>query len=294
MTPALADIPRLSRSRQLELAARRVVEGLYAGRHRSPYTGPATEFADHRPYMAGDDLRSVDWKAYARSDHLLIRRYREERDLPLALIVDTSASMDYGTPAKHDWAGTAAAALGLLACDQGDRVRLVAGAAGLDAVSPELGGAAGAAKLVAHLAELSAQGASDLPGLCTALGRRIERRTLVVLLSDGLTDATAWARPLGALTARGHDVAVIQILDRSEVALPETWRLSRFEDPEGQVPTMTCDAAAVKRTYDAAMAAHIDACRAMLAGCRADHVLAITDQDVSDVLGVWLQQRKRR
>ena len=297
--PGIATIPRLSQAAGLELAARRIVEGLYVGRHRSPYTGPATEFNDHRAYQPGDDLRSVDWKAYGRSDHLLIRRYREERDLPLALVLDTSASMAYGAqrngaPDKSTWAGLAAAVLGLLALDQSDRVRLVAGSADIEQCSAEHGGAAGAAALVYALAELTWRGAGDLPRLLTGLGGRLTRRTLVVVISDLICSPAELVRPLGALAARGHDLAVIQVLDRAEISLPADWGLSRLSDPEGRISPLTCDADAAKDGYDEAVRGHLAECRRVVAGCRGDHVLGVTDQPVVDVLGGWLHRRRVR
>lgn len=294
MTLGLGDIPRLANAADLELAARRIVEGLYAGRHRSPYTGSAVEFSDHRAYQPGDDLRAVDWKAFARSDHLLIRRYHEERDLPLVLVVDRSASMAYGNPGKAAWADLAAAALALLAIDQGDRVRLACGAAGLDRVSPEVGGPAGIARLLAQLAAAPSAGASDLPRLVDELARRLERRTVVVLISDLLVDPATLAVPLGALAARGHELTAIQVLDRSEVDLPAAWGLSALADPEGATSPLTCDAAAAKPAYDALMQTHIAACRGLFAACRGDHQLAVTDEDVAGVLGGWLRRRRRR
>ena len=287
---APAAIPRLSQG-SLELAARRAVEGLYAGRHRSPFTGSAVEFSDHRPYQPGDDLRAVDWKAYGRCDHLLIRRYREERDLPLVLVLDTSASMDYGEPHKGEWARLALAALTLLAIDQGDRVRVV-----IDGVSAtgELGGPGALPQVCAALDAVRWQGRGDAAVGAVKLASLLTRRTLVVFLSDLLADPATLARPFGALAGRGHELAVIQVLDRSELALPEAWGACAIRDPEGRVPDLACDAPTAKVAYDAAMQAHLTALRQTFAGCRADHHLVATDQAVADALGAWLHRRRRR
>jgi len=291
-------VPRLAQAGTLELAARRTVQGLYAGRHGSPYAGPAVEFHDHRPYLPGDDLRSVDWKAFARSDHLLIRRHREERDLPLVLVLDTSASMDYRGgetgPTKREWALLAAAALALLAFDQGDRVRMAYGASSLDGLGPERGGAAGLAPLLTELGGLRWSGAGDLPRLLGTLGGQLRRRALVIVLSDLLGDVHAFSRALGALAARGHDLAAVQVLDPSELSLPEAWGRSRLSDPENVAPAVDCDSAAAKTTYDAAMRVHLAACRRAAAASRADHLLADTARPVGEVLGAWLHARGRR
>ncbi len=287
---ASATIPRLSQG-ALELAAKRAVEGLYAGRHRSPFTGSAVEFSDHRPYQPGDDLRSVDWKAYGRSDHLLIRRYREERDLPLVLVLDASASMDYGEPHKGEWARLALAALALLAIDQGDRVRVVVD--GMP-VTGELGGPGAVPQVSTALDAVRWQGRGDAAAGATALAAWLTRRTLVVFISDLLGDPATLARPFGALAGRGHELAVIQVLDRSELALPAAWGACAIRDPEGRVPDLACDAVSAKAAYDAAMQAHLTAVRQSLAGCRADHHLIATDQDVANALGAWLHRRRRR
>lgn len=290
----IADTPRLAQSGQLELAARRVLEGLRAGRHRSPYLGPATEFADHRPYLAGDDLRTVDWKAYARSDHLLVRRYREERDLPLLLLVDSSASMDYGEPRKADWAVLAAATLGLLAVDQGDRVALAAGGDGLAEIHAAAGGPPAAQALCARLAGLRFRGGTDLARTLQTLAQQLRRRSLVVLLSDALVEPAPLARAFGALGARGHEGALLQVLDRSELSLPADWGEVRLEDPELGGAAVALDSAAAKAGYDARMARHIEEIARACAGCRVEHVLALTDRAVADALGAWLHRRRRR
>ena len=128
MALAPHEVPRLHAS-ACELAARRALEGLRGGRHRSPFHGSAVEFSDHRAYLPGDDLRHLDWRILARRDQYLTRRYREERSLPLALVLDASASMDWGEPGKLDHARILCASLGLLALAQGDEVRLSSGAA---------------------------------------------------------------------------------------------------------------------------------------------------------------------
>jgi uncharacterized protein (DUF58 family) len=279
----LAAVPRLA---DLELSARRVVEGLYAGRHRSPYAGAAVEFADHRPYQPGDDLRLIDWRVAARRDTLLLRRHHEERDLPLALLLDTSASMAYGSPTKHDHARLAAAALGLLAIEQGDRLRLITDHSDDACTTPTA--------LCAHLDRCPATGAAALAQLCDRAATRLRRRTLVVVFSDLLTDPALCGAALGRLAGRGHDLALIQVLDRSELALPADWGRCQLRDPEGQLPERACDASAVKDAYDAAMQDHLAACRRMAHAVQADHVLLPTDVSVAQVLGDWLRRRVTR
>ncbi|MEK7415556.1 MAG: DUF58 domain-containing protein [Planctomycetota bacterium] len=289
----LSEVPRLW-SGGLELAARRMVEGLRAGRHRSPSLGPAAEFHDHRAYMPGDDLRSVDWKAYARSDRLLLRRHREERDLPLVLLVDTSASMDFGTPTKRAWATLAAATLAVLACDQGDRVRLVGGDAQVTSWHADASGPAGAARVCHALDQLVPGARSDVAGMLMAVGARLERRALVVLLSDLLCEPTSLGRACGALSARGHEIATIQIHDPAEAALPAAWGSCMLTDPEGVAVSRACDTSLIKAEYDVAWRRHLADLAMALAASRVDLVSAPTDRGVADVLGGWLHRRTKR
>lgn len=288
----LAATPRLARQGGLELTARRVLDGLYAGRHRSAFHGSSIDFAEHRPYQPGDELRTIDWRAFARTDRLLIRRFHDDRQLPLALIVDTSASMGYGAPDKLATTQLAAAVLGLLAIDQGDAVRLLGSVVGT--WSGDLGGAAGAARLAESLEATTARGTGDLAQVLRATGDQLTRRSLVVLISDLLCDVGPLVQPAADLAARGHELAVIQVLDRTEVELPAGWGRVTMLDPEGAEQPFSCDTGEARDAFAQAMAAHIAQCRAVFTGVRADHVLFISDEPAAQVLGSWLERRRRR
>jgi uncharacterized protein (DUF58 family) len=287
----LSQTPRLARG-GIELAARRVLEGLYAGRHRSAFHGSSIDFAEHRPYQPGDELRAIDWRAFARTDRLLIRRFHDDRQLPLVLVPDTSASMAYGEPAKHDTARLAAASLGLLALDQGDAVRICAGPRA--SWTAELGGAVGGVRLGQTLENLVASGVGDLPAQLASMGDQLTRRSLVVVLSDLLCELAPLAAAAADLGVRGHEVAVIQVLDRSEVELPAAWGRVTMIDPEGHEQPFSCDTAEARAAYDAAMADHLAACRTACVSVDADHVLLVGDEPIAQVLGAWLERRRRR
>ncbi|MBA3697259.1 MAG: DUF58 domain-containing protein [Planctomycetes bacterium] len=287
-----ANTPRLARQGGLELTARRVLEGLYAGRHRSAAHGSSIDFAEHRPYQPGDELRTIDWRAFARTDRLLIRRFHDDRQLPLVMVVDHSASMAYGEPAKHDTALLIAAALGLLAIDQGDSVRLL----GDDRQAPtaDLGGAMGATRLMQVLESSRPVGACDLLAILRSAADSLTRRSLVVVVSDLLCEVAPLMPAAADLAARGHELAVIQVLDQTEVALPAEWGRVTMTDPEGREEPFSCDTADAQSAYDRAMAAHVGECRNLLAGVRADHLLMTTNQALAQVLGAWLERRRRR
>lgn len=292
-TPTLlARVPRLGRQGGLELVARRVLEGLYAGRHRSAFHGSSIDFAEHRPYQPGDELRAIDWRAFARTDRLLIRRFHDDRQLPLALMLDTSASMVYGEPTKHETAILAAAALGLLAIDQGDSVRVLAGPA--TQWTGDLGGAMGATRVAQVLETTKNAGVCDLPAMLRQASDLLTRRSLIVLISDLLCELGPLIPAVADLAARGHDVAAIQVLDRTELALPAEWGRVTMTDPEGREAPFSCDAAEARSAFDEAMAAHVGQCRSALTSARADHQVLVSDEDLAQVLSGWLQRRRRR
>jgi uncharacterized protein (DUF58 family) len=291
MTLMARDVPRLPAA-ALELAARRALEGQRGGRHRSPFHGSAVEFSDHRAYQPGDDLRHLDWRILARRDQLLTRRYREERSLPLVLVLDTSASMAWEDKFNH--ATICLAALGLLALSQGDEVRIVTSATAVQAITEPLCGEAATAEMCRRLAAAPAA-AGDSVQVIASCAARLPRRHLIVLASDLLdAEPAALARALGAAHARGHECAVLQILTRAELDLPAAWGACAVSDPEGRTAAFACDASVAKRAYDAAIAGHVEACARACAASHTDHRLAITDEAAVAIIGRWLAARRAR
>ena len=288
----MASTPRLGRQGGLELTAQRVLDGLYAGRHRSARHGSSIDFAEHRPYQPGDELRTIDWRAFARTDRLLIRRFHDDRQLPVALIVDHSASMAYGEPSKHHTALVTAAAIGLLAIDQGDSVRVLA--EGTSTWTADLGGAMGATRLAQVLEASKPAGMGDLATVLRSTAERLTRRCLVVVLSDLLCEIAPLLPPAAELATRGHELAVIQVLDPTELDLPAEWGRVTMTDPEGREQPFSCDTAQAHAAYNQMMAAHVAECRHALTGVRADHLLMTSGQPVAQVLGAWLEHRRRR
>lgn len=282
---ASADVPRFARGQGLELAARQAVDGLYAGRHRSPRFGSSMDFADHRPYQDGDELRAIDWKVYARSDRLLVRRWHDDRQLPVALLLDTSASMAYGAPAKGDIARLTAAILGLLALDQKDKLRLFL-AAKTERYEPR-----DAVHLCATLGLVSDAGSGAAAQVLGTATQRLQQRHLLVVFSDFLDDLTALSLSLSELIAKGHEVACVQILDRTELSLPVAWGPSRFTDPEQTHPTIDGNANDLSEAYADALRDHQRLLMALCAEAGADHLIIPTDGNIVEILGSWLARR---
>jgi uncharacterized protein (DUF58 family) len=289
----LGRTPRLSRAHGLELAARRRLAGAWAGRHRTALIGSSLDPAEHRDYQPGDDLARIDWKAYARSDRLTVRRFHDERQLPLCVLLDDSASMAYGTPTKAEVAQLLAAMLALLALDQGDAVRVAPGgeAAGW---TPWLGGPSGAVAACTRLVAVAQRPRYDPAAALALAATRLERRCLIVLISDLLDPPEALADSAAQAAARGHEVACWRVLDRSELDLPAAWGDCLLSDPEQDTEPVPCSAAQAKAGYDRAFAAHAGELHRRLAGARADLALLRCGDDPGHALAGWLAARRLR
>lgn len=247
----------LARLHHLEVAARRIVEGLQTGAHRSPHKGHSVDFADHRPYVAGDDLRHLDWKVLGRSDRLVLKRYEAETDFACLLAVDGSASMSYrgdrAAISKWRYASALAATLARLVLNQNDRVGLIIFS---EMAATEVKTARqGQFERICHALEVHqpALGTDAVKGL-EHLAAPSTGRGLVVLISDLLADPAAIEASLDRLCHRGHDVALLWILDQDELDLGVP-TVTRFEDLEGDA-VLTVEPRALRQAYQAEVAAH--------------------------------------
>ena len=298
-TPALAaakliDPQALMTIRSLELRARAVVEGFWSGIHRSPYHGFSVEFTEYRQYTPGDDTRYVDWRVFARSDRYFIKKYEDETNLRVHLLVDQSRSMEYGSGAftKSTYASTLAATLAYFLHLQGDAVGLLT----FDEVVRDY---LPARHRVGHLRQLmlalerKATGtATDLDAPLERITSLIRKRGLVALVSDFLAPLDRLEKNLIALTAGGHEVTVFQIADPAELNLGLE-NATIFEDVES-ARRLYIDPAAARANYVKKFEAH---CAALRASCRklgvAHHMLS-TAQPLEIALFEFLQQRMRR
>lgn len=221
----------LARIGNLELIARTVVDGFISGLHHAPYLGLSTDFAEHRPYLPGDDIRRIDWRVWGRTDRLYVKEFEADTNANLVVLLDVSRSMDYGGGAvtKLDYAKYLAASLLHLSRRQRDRVGLVTFAAGIvDYVPPS----AKHLELALHtLDRATATGPGGLDAPLAKIVETVRRRSILVLLSDLYDTPQAILRSLGALRDRGHDLIVFHVLDPHEREFPFTEAAS-FEDLE--------------------------------------------------------------
>jgi len=252
LTPTYFDPPTLAKIRSLRLRARHVVEGYVSGAHRSPYQGYSIEFAEHREYSPGDDLRYVDWKVFGRTDKFYVKQFEDETNLIAYLVVDGSESMSFASDSdglnKLGYAQTLAAVLALLVLQQQDAAAL---AVFDDQVRTVLRPSTSAAQLnnvtdALEAIEPTAKKTASGP-IFHELAERFSKRGVVLILSDLLDDPDSLLAGLRHFRFRRHDVRVIQVLDPAEIEFPfQTPMLFRgLED----LPEVTADARAVRRAY---------------------------------------------
>ena len=234
----LLDPLEVSKLGGLELVTEGVVEGFLSGLHRSPRRGFSVEFAEHRMYQPGDELRYVDWKILGRHDRLYVKQFEEETNLRAVIVFDTSRSMAWtGSPAtvlpKLAYAQRLIAALALVLIRQRDATGLITFDDDVRSVTPPRARLSHWHQLLGTLAQLSAgQGTAAEPALRRVVGQ-LRRRGLVVFVSDLLLDRGLALKALRFLRHRGHQVLVLHIMDPAEVTLVGPSE-ARFEDPESR------------------------------------------------------------
>jgi len=278
----------------LELAARLVVEGLRTGGHRSPFHGYSTEFRQHRPYRAGDDLKYLDWKLFARSDRLYTRQFRETTNLSVMLVLDTSASMafpEHGL-SKSRYAAIITAALAYLVSEQGHAVGLMTMHHGKFAYVPARGGRQHLRSLLAQLDRFEPGGAWDPPRAIARGAQLLQRRGVVIAISDFYDAEEETRRELRHVVQRGHDVAMLQLLSPAELQLPFSGQVE-IDELETQARRIV-DANVIGDAYRASVREFLDRCRLHALRDGIDYALITTDTPPEQSLRDYLLRRSRR
>jgi uncharacterized protein (DUF58 family) len=286
----------LAQLQGLELRARKIVEGYVAGLHRSPYRGFSNEFAEHREYAPGDDLRYVDWKVFGKSDRFFLKQFEEETNLLCYLLLDTSESMQYKGPqaplSKFAYAQCAAAALAYLVLHQRDAVGLVTFDQEIRQVIRPSSNPTQLKQLLHVMEESTATRKTHTGPIFHDLAERLGRRGIVVIVSDLFDDVESMLAGLKHLRHRRHDVIVLHVLDPAEIDFPFQ-QVTMFKGLEA-----LGDVVAEPRSLQAAYQREIQAfVKRIRAGCRAqqiDYVTLRTDQPLDAVLRTFLSARKKR
>jgi uncharacterized protein (DUF58 family) len=286
----------IARLGTMELKARTVVEGFLSGLHRSPYKGFSVEFAEYRQYLPGDDLSTLDWKVYARSDRHYVKKFEEETNLECHLLLDVSASMAYRGAAaamsKLEYGSVLAASLAFLMNRQRD-------ATGLIAFDDRMVFRLPAGARPGHLHALLLALERLQPGKRSNVGRPLHqlaeallKRSLVVLISDLLDDPEPVIKGLRHLKFRGTDVVVFQLLDPDELTFPVRGA-SRFKDLES-ADEVVAEPASARRAYLRELASLTLRYDRELRGAGIDYVQIDTSQPLDFALLTYLAARARR
>jgi uncharacterized protein (DUF58 family) len=286
----------LAKLEGLELRAARIVEGYVSGLHRSPYHGFSIEFAEHREYTPGDDLRHLDWKVYARTDKFYLKQYEEETNLVCWLLLDTSESMRYQGPdaplPKLQYAQCAAAAMAYLILRQQDSVGLVTFDREVRGWVRTSGNPSQLKDLVRVMEESPAERKTAIGPIFHDLAERFKRRGIVLVLSDLFDDLESVVAGLKHFRHRRHDVILMHVLDPAELDFPFQ-QATLFRGLEG-LPDVLAEPRALRKSYLRQFDAFV---RRLKSGCRQhqiDYVLLRTDQPLDLVLSSFLASRAKR
>lgn len=285
----------LARVRSLGLAARGVVEGFISGLHSSPYKGFSVEFAEHRKYVPGDNLRHLDWRVLGRADRLYLKQYEEETNLRAQILLDSSGSMAFaGQPgglSKLQYGSFLAAILAYVMMRQQDAVGLTTFDTKVRLDLPAGGSARHFDEMMKRLEGVRPGKTTDLGGTLHRLADRFKRRSLIILISDFYDDLDAIATALHHFRHRRHEVIAFQVLDRAEIEFPYRETTGFLDMETGE--TIQVDPRYVRDDYRARMTEFLAGCRKLCADCQIDHVLMDTSEPYDRALSRYLERRAR-
>ena len=276
---------------RLDLVARTVVEGFLIGLHKSPYHGLSQEFAEHRPYIAGDEMRRIDWRVYARTDRLYVKESEEETNAPVRLLLDVSASLNFmpRDVSKFDYARYLAASLAYLATRQGDRVRLTCFNEEIQATTFTRGGNRHLQTILVALENLKAGGRTRIGPALLEQASQWKRRGLAILISDLYDEREEIVEAVKRVRRVGHDVVIFHLLDRAEKLLEKrgTYEFRDLETGE----TILADADRIRRDYIERIEAALSYFRREFERTGADYAELDTSEPLDKALALYLRRR---
>lgn len=271
---------------RLELRARQVVDGVMNGMHRSPHRGFSVEFSEHREYVPGDELRHLDWQAYARSDRYYIKLFEQETNLRATLAVDCSASMKFGN--KLEYAKHLAACLAYLLSLQQDLSGLVAMDDAIRVEIPPASSPAHLDRLFRALDALQPGRGTAIPEHLHQLAERLPRRSLVILISDLWTDETL-LKGLQHLRHRKHQAMVLHLLDPAEIDLPYEQYVTLEDLESGE--KLQIDPRDLRSVYREQVQSHLSGIRRSCNDCDVEYHQVLVDEPYDRALVRLLNRR---
>ena len=289
---APAELQKIS---NLQVVARLVVEGFFSGLHKSPHKGFSVEFAQHRQYVQGDEIRRLDWKVFGKTDRYYVREFEEETNLRATILLDLSGSMAYGgtSTTKAEYAKRLAAALAYLMLQQRDTVGLVTFDAKLRRYIPQRSGVAHLRVMLDELQSSQPGGETELATVFQGLVPRIHRRGLLIILSDCFGEVKDLISALAHFRHARHEILLFQILDRDEVEFPfRQW--TKFESLEQAENHRLIEPAQFRASYLENLARFQ---KELTDGChrhRIDLVPMMTDKPYAEALAQYLTRRLGR
>lgn len=289
----------LNKLARLELRAQHVVEGFLSGLHQSPYKGFSIEFADHREYVPGDDVRHIDWRLHAKTDRYFIKEYEVETNLRTQLLLDCSGSMRYPEHASLDrmnkwtYAATLAASLAFLLVRQQDGAGLILFDNQVREQLPVSSNRAHLHTMVGAIESREPNEATDMGALFEHLAERIARRSMVVIISDLLTDVDQVINGLQRFRHNRHEVLLLHVMDHDELEFPFTDR-TLFEGIEETDLEVLTDPQSLRSAYLERVDAFVGRIRGSCLNERIDYALVSTTDPIDTALVQFLSTRMRR
>lgn len=294
MIERLLDPSILAAIGRLDLIARTVVEGFLIGLHKSPYHGLSHEFAEHRPYIAGDEFRRVDWRVYGRTDRLFVKEFDEETNVTVHFLFDVSGSLAFspGNVSKFDYGRYLLAALAYLAIRQNDRAGLVCFDKDVQERIATRGGQRHLHAILAALGRVQASGPTSVGSTFLREASQWKRRGLAVLVSDLYDEREAILDAVARIRRVGHDVIVFHLLDRAERLLDRRGTFEFHDLETGE--TLVADTERIRKDYVKRMTEQRDYFQREFERTGADYVELDTSEPLDKALAIYLRRRKGR
>ncbi|MBM4148760.1 MAG: DUF58 domain-containing protein [Lentisphaerae bacterium] len=286
--------PRLlARLKGIELRSRFLVRGLYENRHRTSDFGASNEFVEHKSYQQGDEIRTIDWRAFARTKRLYVKRFEMESNMKVNILLDTSASMRVPAAGdrltKLELASTIAGAIAMMAVNQQDSAGLFCLGDVIDEMIPARQGKRHLALLFQHLGEPAGKGGGKFGELAWEAMQRIGRKGVTVILTDALDDFQPMFDTLKGLAVRQQDVTLLQVLDEAELTFPFD-TMTEFRHPESGQRIMG-DPMQLRTSYLERLEAHQSELRVFCEQHGVDYLRVHNGDDLVSLLSTHLLQR---
>ena len=277
----------------LALIAKLVVEGFIVGLHKSPYHGFSVEFAEHRPYIPGDDIKDIDWKVYGKTDRYYIKQYEEETNLRSYILLDKSGSMGYASEeiSKLDYGKYLAASLAYLMLQQQDAISLTTFDSQIDQHFPPYAKRSHLNRILGELDKTSANGKGNISDFLHKRAEKINKRGLIILISDLFENPARTIKALKHFRHYNHEILVFHLLDPQEQDFDFN-RHTKFVDMEDNNMLET-EPWHIQKDYKKLMNMHIKTLQSACRNNSIDYININTDQDLGIALTEYLNKRKK-